>query len=345
MASTVEALKTKLSSVLPTPSKTPDVAFESLTESSDVDSVEAAPAPSPESSLLQIKFERVGLLLQVVGACCVTLVAGMTKHGAPSTPVDTMVFWQSFLSMGVGVALQNHFRLRLLDIDGISRSHVFALGGLQYLVCAVSSYAYATFELTDATILLLASSLLTGLVATKVLVQHVHDRRDMACSAGALVALVFVQAPDAAREFAWAIGGACGLGLYYGVLFKLHEAPMLSVYTHMSAVSCGLALLKLLFLSSDHIFEGDGVLLMLMGVLRALGQLALLRGYQFERNPIAAAMVFFKVAWTILLDSIMVDVIHMHAIMGGLVLCVATGILLGKRPPAPTLPAAPDATS
>ncbi|OQR90279.1 Drug/Metabolite Transporter (DMT) Superfamily [Achlya hypogyna] len=336
MAATVEQLKNKLSSVLPTS----DPAFETLEDDAEVKAdalvataVPVAPsAPTPEALFLQIKFERVGLLLQVVGSCCVTLVAGMTKHGAKTASVDSMVLWQSFFSLIVGIALQSHFRTPLLGLEGTSRNHVIALGGLQYLVCLISSHAYATFELTDATILLLASSLLTGLLATKVIVQHEHDGLDMACSVGALIALVFVQAPDAASEFVWAIGGACGLGLYYGVLFKLHEAAMLDVYTYMSAVSFVFALGKSVFIRTGPVFQGAVVPVVLMGILRALGQLALLRGYQFEHNPIAAAMVFFKVAWTLLLDSIVVDVIHMHTVMGALVLCVATGILVGKRP-------------
>ncbi|OQR86110.1 hypothetical protein THRCLA_10573, partial [Thraustotheca clavata] len=239
------------------------------------------------------KFERVGLLLQVIGSCCLSLVSGMSRHEANAgIGVDTMVLWQSLMSMIVGMYLQTHFKLSLCAIENDHRREIFALGILQYMICAISSYVYTKFELTEATIVLLAATLSSGLLGTKILVKQTPRSSDIAYCIVSLVALFFVQAA-VDEVYGLAICASIALGMYYAILFKLNEVSMLSVYVHMSTVSFAMALFKSIFFSQSSLVEGPLISLILMGIFRALGQIALLRGYQFENNPIAAAMVFF----------------------------------------------------
>ncbi|ETW01967.1 hypothetical protein H310_06495 [Aphanomyces invadans] len=366
MKQAVQVLSQRLSEVLPAMGTTdmdPLILDVDEVANSSGPATSVLPVPSTAVHLhpdVQKKHQRVGLYLQVIGAICLSFMAVLVKYTSRAISVESLVFWRSFLALGVNVTLQHHFGMPYLTIflDEL-RSTVQLHSVLTYLVTTLSFHAVAAMPVSDASVVLGSTSVLTCLAGYRLLQLDRHSSHKIAIRAtewilGAmpLLGLLFVQGPlcllpDAASSapppglaYVGGVTAAMLSGVMWVVMPQLHDISPLPVITHTLVLSSTVSGLKSVIFP-EAVVPTDVVSLprvvtevVVMAALGSIGQISVTRGCQlYPMEPLPVVPFAAGLVSMLVLDAVVCkEYLPAGPTIAVVVAVGATALLILRKP-------------
>ncbi|CAK4191996.1 unnamed protein product [Aphanomyces euteiches] len=292
-----------------------------------------------------------GLALIAGGNVFFSFMAVLLKVAAKYMSSEETVFWRSAVALVLNLGVQLYLKIPPFAVEPRFRALLALRAIIGYAAMTLSFYAYSAMVLSEAQVIICSAPIITFLFVRPCSVCFLGEKLDqvnLICVLVSFVGVVCVARP------AFLFGGAttaspqasfipviCSvlsavlIGVINILIRKLNELNTWTLVTYFLIVCTICSAAKITFFEQGIKVPNDPVQIITLigiGVLGCLGQIMVTKGFQVEKDGIAAAMMYINTVCVMIWDVTLLGVsLHFWSVFGAVVICGGAFVIAYRK--------------
>ncbi|CAK4124168.1 unnamed protein product [Aphanomyces euteiches] len=278
-------------------------------------------------------------------------MAVLLKVAAKYMSSEETVFWRSAVALVLNLGVQLYLKIPPFAVEPRFRALLALRAIIGYAAMTLSFYAYSAMVLSEAQVIICSAPIITFLFVRPCSVCFLGEKLDqvnLICVLVSFVGVVCVARP------AFLFGGAttaspqasfipviCSvlsavlIGVINILIRKLNELNTWTLVTYFLIVCTICSAAKITFFEQGIKVPNDPVQIITLigiGVLGCLGQIMVTKGFQVEKDGIAAAMMYINIVCVMIWDVTLLGVsLHFWSVFGAVVICGGAFVIAYRK--------------